>query len=120
MQVLRLASETDFEGWRGAARTLRARGVQPQDVLWTVDGELFGVAAAEPSRDTPLRGSVERTIFSVPREFLELAEAVVLHRSDERFDLLYRLLWRLSSEPHLLRVASDPDVAKTSTRRRTR
>jgi DNA polymerase len=43
---------------------------------------------------------------------MELADAVVLHRSDERFDLLYRLLRRLEGEPHLLRIASDPDVAK--------
>lgn len=112
MQVARLASETDFEGWRGAARSLRARGVPPKDVLWTVEGSELFAGAALSGRDSPLRGDVERTIFHVPREFLELAEAVVLHRSDERFDLLYRILWRLAEEPHLLRIASEADVAK--------
>ena len=139
MQVARLASETDFEGWRLVARDLRARGVSPEGVLWTVVGGLFaasapnapsvGLADSSPaaqgsicSPDPPPRsgggGSRSETegafsaAFSVPREFMELAEAVVLHRSGERFDLLYRLLSRLSSEPHLLRVASDPDVAK--------
>jgi DNA polymerase len=43
-----------------------------------------------------------------------LAERVVLHRSDERFDLLYRLLWRLQDEPHLLHIASDVDVARAN------
>jgi DNA polymerase len=43
---------------------------------------------------------------------MELAEAVVLHRSDERFDLLYRLLVRLAAEPRLLRATEDLDVAK--------
>jgi DNA polymerase len=43
---------------------------------------------------------------------MELAEAVVLHRSAERFELLYRLLARLADEPRLLQDASDPDVAK--------
>jgi probable DNA metabolism protein len=107
MDVVRLSSETDFAGWREAARTLRARGVAPGEVLWTVDGaDLFG---ALPPVPTPGGGEGG---FSVPREFVELAEAVVLHRSGERFDLLYRLLLRLGPEPQLLRLASDPDVAK--------
>ena len=37
MRVVRLASETDFEGWREAARALRTGGVSPADVVWTVD-----------------------------------------------------------------------------------
>jgi DNA polymerase len=132
MQVVRLESETDFEGWRGAARGLRANGVSPADVLWTVEG---GREAAPPSplRDPPRpkgeesvipprfsplpqgegdREAVEGAAFCVPRGFMELAEAAVLHRSDERFDLLYRLLARLQTEPHLLRITGDPDVAK--------
>ena len=106
MQVVRLASETDFTGWREAARALRARGVPPEDAFWTVDGagDLFGEAAPAPQPGAPP--------FTVPREFLELADAVILHRSDERFALLYRLLWRLQKEPNLLRIASDPDVAQ--------
>ncbi|WP_308238132.1 hypothetical protein [Phenylobacterium sp. J367] len=95
MQVVRLASETDFAGWRDAARGLRARGVAPADALWTVDGagDLFGEAAPAPGPGAPA--------FTVPREFLELADTVILHRSDERFALLYRLLWRLQGEPNL-------------------
>ncbi|MDB5444694.1 MAG: phage polymerase-related protein [Phenylobacterium sp.] len=127
MQVVRLASETDFEGWREAARDLRARRVGAQEVLWTVEGDLFASppdggkrdgGAAQDSRPlapapcTSTPPPPGATGFSVPREFLELAEAVVLHRSDERFDLLYRLLRRMEAEPQLLRIASDPDVAK--------
>ena len=102
-QVVRLASETDFEGWRRAGRRLRAAGVRPAEVLWTVDAE--APAAAEPA---PAAAG-----FTVPREFLELAGTVALHRSDERFELLYRLLWRVTAEPRLLRRAGDPDVART-------
>ncbi|WP_334162327.1 UdgX family uracil-DNA binding protein [Phenylobacterium sp.] len=106
MQVVRLASETDFSGWREAARALRARGVPPDEALWTVDGagDLFGEAAPAPQSGAPP--------FTVPREFLELADTVILHRSDERFALLYRLLWRLQQEPNLLRIASVADVAQ--------
>jgi len=105
MRVVRLASETDFAGWREGARVLRAEGVPPEAVVWTVDGaaELFGATPAAPG---------PAPAFSVPREFVELADDVVLHRSHERFALLYRLLWRLKGEPHLLHIRTDPDVLK--------
>lgn len=108
MEVVRLASETDISGWRRAARTLRSRGVAPEAALWTVDGDasLFAPAtAAEPPADPA---------FTVPKAFVELADRVVLHRSDERFALLYRLLWRLRDEPDLMRVATDSDVARAA------
>jgi DNA polymerase len=110
MQVARVAHETDFDGWRTAARSLRARNVPPEAVLWTVDGEasLFAPGVEEAGDDRVICGSP----FTVPREFVELAEQVILHRSDERFALLYRLLWRLQAEPQLLHIATDPDVAK--------
>lgn len=106
MHVVRLASETDFVSWREGARALRSQGVAPEDALWTVDGEggLFGEAC-------PSTGSAA-TPFTVPRAFMDLADQVILHRSGERFALLYRLLWRLQREPNLLHIVSDADVAK--------
>jgi len=111
MQVIRLASETDFEGWRAAARNLRIRGVRPDEVLWTVEE---GASSPPPCGSPSPKGGGEgaSAAFSAPREFLALAEAVVRHRSGERFDLLYRILWRLAAEPHLLHRAGDPEVAK--------
>jgi probable DNA metabolism protein len=106
MQVVRLASELDFAGWREAARALRTRGVPPGETLWTVDGagDLFGEALAPAAAEAPA--------FTVPRDFVALAEMVMRHRSNERFVLLYRLLWRLGREPDLMRIRSDPDVAR--------
>jgi probable DNA metabolism protein len=106
LQVVRLASETDFPGWREAARTLRARRVAPDEALWTVDGggDLFDDGAVE--------AVAAPQGFTVPRAFLELAGAVIRHRSDERFALLYRLLWRLGREGGLLGQYADPDVRK--------
>jgi DNA polymerase len=107
MQVIRLASETDLAGWRTAARTLRARRMRPDEVIWTVEAgaDLFDDMAAE--------APAGRCAFTVPREFLQLAGAAILHRSDERFSLLYRLLWRLEGEPMVLWVAdADTDKAR--------
>lgn len=107
MRVVRLSSETDHAGWRAAARRLALARTPPDDVLWSVDGdgELF---------DDPASASSERPAdnLRVARDFLELSEVVICHRSPERFALLYRVLWRLTAEPHLLRITTDPDVAR--------
>lgn len=105
MRIVRLASETDFDGWREAARALRLTEMSPAEVIWTVDdgaADIFAEAAPPAAR-----GEIK-----VSPSFMDLARRVVLHRSAARFDLLYRLLWRLPSEPHLLAQPADPDVAR--------
>lgn len=106
MRVVRLASETDFSGWRRAARELRCEGVAPEEAVWTVDADLFGAPPPSTGRLAPGVG------FTVPRDFLPLAQNVILHRSGERLALLYRLLWRFADQPDLLDNPADADVAK--------
>ena len=111
MRVVRLASELDLAGWRTAARGLRAEGVAPAEVVWTVGGE--GDLFAEP--EAPARATIQAGAggpFTAPRAFLPLAEQVIRHRSEDRFALLYRLLWRFAGEPRLLEVTTNPDVAR--------
>ncbi len=107
MATATLAGETDFDGWRRAARAFREAGVPPAEARFVVGGAgqggLFDAPAAVPAG--------EAAPFPVPRAFVETAQTVILHRSDDRFDLLYRLLWRLKDEPELMRVVSDRDVA---------
>jgi probable DNA metabolism protein len=108
MHLITLDSETDFEGWRQAARSLVLHEVKPTDVTWIVQGdasELFAPAAETLLLETP------QGTFSVSAKFVELAQSTVLHRAPERFAILYRLLWRLRGHFHLLEIATDPDVA---------
>ena len=109
MHFITLDSETDFDGWRKAARTLVLNEVQPSDVTWRVKGdepELFEPTAPplEPPHGT----------FNVSAKFIELTQAAILHRDPERFAILYRLLWRLHNNHDLLSVATDPHVAQVS------
>ncbi len=108
MRVITLDSETDFDGWRKAARTLVLNGIAPREVTWTVRGDEPELFEVEP--DATLE-EVEGT-FNVPAQFVELAKIAILHRNHERFALLYRLLWRLRGNHDLLEVATDPDVAE--------
>lgn len=113
MQVAVLAHETDFDGWRKAARAFRQAGVAPGRAGFRIgpggDG-LFDESLPSPEPYT--------APFSVPKAFVDLAREVILHRSDDRFDLLYRLLWRLGGEPDLMRVVTDIDVAAALDRAR--
>jgi DNA polymerase len=104
MRVVRLGSEIDFAGWRTAARALRAEGVEPQAVIWTVERELFDLDAPSSSGKG---GS-----FTVPAAFVDLAQQVIQNRASDRFALLYRILWRLEREPQLIDNPADPDMAR--------
>lgn len=111
MRTVTLRGDTDFDGWRDAARELIAGDVPPDQVHWRVagsDGSLF-----DETQATANTASASAQ-FTVPRAFIQLARRVALHRSPERFALLYRLLWRLRREPHLLDVAVDEDVARAT------
>ena len=102
-----LDGETDFAGWRKAARTLVLNDVAPEAVDWSAgtEGDLFATSTTLP--DVP-----DGAAFTVPREFVDRAQAVICHRDPARFALLYRLLFRLRRQSQLLRVASDADVAR--------
>ena len=109
MHHIILDGETDFDGWRKAARALAQNGVKPADVIWSVRGAEPGLFAAEAPQALlePQHGT-----FNVPARFVELAQIAILHRNSERFALLYRLLLRLLSHHDLLDIATDPDVAR--------
>jgi uracil-DNA glycosylase len=108
MHHIVLKHQTDFDGWRQAARTLVLDGVSPADVMWSVEGDEDELFATNETASQP-RSSTET--FNVPARFLELARIAILHRTHQRFAVLYRLLWRLCSHHDLLEVATDPDVS---------
>ncbi|QUS39210.1 DUF4130 domain-containing protein [Tardiphaga alba] len=109
MHTIILDGETDFDGWRKAARLLAMNAVAPADVTWLVAGgnepELLPATQSAPLED--IRGT-----FNVPAQFVDLAKSVILHRDPQRFALLYRMLWRLRSNHDLLQLATDADTAK--------
>jgi probable DNA metabolism protein len=97
-----------FDEWRTIARTALAHHLYPSDANFHSAGnaqhDLFNDAptALTPAPDTPR---------SVPPEFLKHARRVACHRDPQRWNLLYRLLWRLThGERHLLEVATDDDI----------
>jgi uracil-DNA glycosylase len=111
MNVIRLAGETDFTGWRNAARRLVAAGIPPEHIEWAIgDGATLFDEPAVPAQ--PEEPSAQ---LRVPARFIALCKDVVLHEDPQRFALLYRMLWRLRDEPRLLDIAVDGDVVRART-----
>lgn len=108
--VRSIVIEPTVASWREAARAELQSGTPPEAVTFVdastaVSPSLF----ADESEPAPSR---EGKRPHVPAEFLERAEIVACHRSPDRFNLLYRLLWRLQQNRNLLRIEVDPDVAE--------
>jgi len=101
-----------YAEWRTQALDLLEKDRAPATVLWESDylqGSLF---AAEDSADYSRSRSRPAVPIRIPKEFLRIAKDVACHRSPVKWDLLYRMVWRLAKdkEPHLLKRINDEDT----------
>lgn len=111
LRTVTLAGGADLEGFRRACRMLWAEQVEPGRVHWRIDGEAAAAADAGASAPVPATTPVARALHAPPA-FMPLCEQVILHPDAGRFDLLYRLLWRLQAEPGLRNDPGDADWAR--------
>jgi uracil-DNA glycosylase len=95
MRHIALHSDTDWQGWRQAARRLVLAGIEPADVSWGIGG---------PSDPLPDAAGT----FNVPRSLVDLAAVAFQAREPERFGLLYSLIWRTHAGEAL--PADDADL----------
>jgi hypothetical protein len=101
-----------FEDWRRIGRKLLARGIPPDRVAWldaSSDQVPPPLANLEPERDQNDLAVNART--RVPRRFILLADAAACHRALDKWQCLYRVLWRIHRQgPHVLDLDTDPEV----------
>jgi probable DNA metabolism protein len=96
--------ENNFESWRMAARPLLARRIRPNAIIWSGRSQGLLYEAMKPKASAPAE-------LRVPGKFIRLAEAVACYDDDEKWPLLYRILYRLTFEnKDLLNIESDTDV----------
>ena len=106
----RVAVRPEFEAWRTEARRLLAAGTPPESVDLVAEENAaslnlpFALAAPEAAPTTAQQPRV-------PKSFVEQAEVVACHSAPERWNLLYRTLWRLQTQRDLLKNELDDDVA---------
>lgn len=97
-------TRNELAPWRDCVRPLLAARVSPDEIIWTQSGDadaLLGEAFTPSPRPAGVR---------VSRTFMESAELALCHADRRRFDLLYRIAFRLQSERELLAVETDPDI----------
>lgn len=101
--------EPHFDSWRKEARKHLSAGLSPDQINWGAEESLFqSFNFNESLKPTPLK-----TEFKVPPEFIDMAKTVSSARDSDRWDLLYRILYRLQFEnPLLLNITVDPDIRR--------
>ncbi len=111
--AVHLPEPDDFAFWRERARQLVQCDVPPDRVSWVEPGTTGDLFAQEgPSRAEkrlPIPGDPARVVRA-SKHFMALAKNAALHSAPGRFALLYRLLWRLQSNPRVIEDKADPDV----------
>ncbi len=110
-----LTFDGSWSGWRNAARDALAASLAPSECIWLAGVSAQASLLAECATDVSGRRApaLPNTLAShaVPKAFLTLGADVACHSAPTRWDLLYRVLWRLThGERHLLDVFVDDDV----------
>jgi probable DNA metabolism protein len=109
----------DFDDWRRSARQMVRNEVVPGFVSFRSASDAQQQLAWEDRDETispETRADEDRLntggpMFDVPRRFLEYARFAACHREGQVWNLLYRILWRLThGERRLLEDAADDDV----------
>ena len=102
--------EPEFDAWRHAARDALRAGFAPGEIDLQ-DATVPASLALALEAETVATG----TGFAQPhvsKAFLETAVVVAVHRDAGRWNLLYRLLYRLQTNRDLLRIETDDDVVE--------
>jgi DNA polymerase len=107
MQLVVLAYETDWGGWRKAVRSLVLAGAAPEDVRWTVG--TYEVRSSEEATHLPAENE---STFVVSRSLVSLASLAIQARDPARFDLLYRLIWRANGGERILENVDDLELRR--------
>src|SRR5580658_3293377 len=100
MPICSLAHETDWAGWRRAARAFVLAKVEPAELTWTVGGNGDPVPEIDGG-------------FTLSRTLVALAAQAFQAREAERFGLLYSIVWRAHHGGIDLTDAGDLDLRLT-------
>ncbi|WP_085627294.1 MULTISPECIES: TIGR03915 family putative DNA repair protein [unclassified Pseudomonas] len=102
MGMIALDCDGLFATWRGQARVLLGHGVDPSEVTW-VQGpvaDLLAMPTALPEGPGPFRAKV-------PAALLGQLEQAARYRGEQRWNLLYEVLWRVAHGDRTAMLAGD-------------
>ena len=102
MGVIALDCDDLFATWRDQARVLLSHGIDPSEVTWSQGpmADLLAVPAAPPEGPGPFRAKV-------PAALLSQLEQASRYRGEQRWNLLYEVLWRVAHGDRTAMLAGD-------------
>ena len=106
----RVVLEADFDAWRAAAREALHAGYRPEDIDFEDGTVPAPLSLALELDDAPHGQPMEHP--RVTKQFLEAAQVAGVHREPGRWNLLYRVLYRLQREADLLKMETDDDITE--------
>ncbi|MFW3167600.1 TIGR03915 family putative DNA repair protein [Pseudomonas syringae pv. syringae] len=91
-----------FDSWRQQARWLLSHEIDPSQVSWKSPdaADLFGSEEDYPKEAGPFQARV-------PLELVQLLESASRYRGDQRWSLLYEVLWRVTHGDRTAMMAGD-------------
>ena len=106
-----IVAAASFQDWREKARAYARKDIPPDHLLWrdAHDDQTALDGLFQDSLEPKTRSDAAR----VPKRFLDVGAAAACFRDAERWNLLYRVLYRLThGEPNLLEIEVDDDCRK--------
>ncbi|WP_176511493.1 TIGR03915 family putative DNA repair protein [Pseudomonas faucium] len=102
MGMIALDCDERFDTWREQARKLLGHGIDPAAVTWSQGpmADLLAIPAAPPEGPGPFRATV-------PAALLPLLEQAARYRGEQRWNLLYEVLWRVAHGDRTAMLAGD-------------
>jgi probable DNA metabolism protein len=100
--VIALDCDDQFGTWRNQARTLLGHGIDPADVTWAQGPiqDLLALPMPLPEGPGPFRAKV-------PAALLTQLEQAARYRGEQRWNLLYEVLWRVAHGDRTAMLAGD-------------
>jgi probable DNA metabolism protein len=100
--VIALDCDGQFGIWRNQARTLLGHGIDPANVTWAQGPtqDLLALPIPLPEGPGPFRAKV-------PAELLTQLEQASRYRGEQRWNLLYEVLWRVAHGDRTAMLAGD-------------
>jgi probable DNA metabolism protein len=102
MGMISLDCDDLFDTWRAQARWLLSHEIDPSQVGWASSraADLFASDTQYPQQSGPFQARI-------PLALLELLEVAARYRGEQRWSLLYEVLWRVSHGDRTAMLAGD-------------
>lgn len=102
--MITLDCQHSFAKWREQARLLLSHNMQPSQVNWDDAASMSLLPDTEV-----LPTSIGTALVKVPAELIDLLEQASCYRGEQRWNLLFRILWRVSRGDRTAMLAGDQD-----------